>query len=63
VFCEESYNVFPSKIDKNNFRKNHNKKNHVVKYRSNPQCFVRKATVLFPYDLALLYEDNVEKKS
>jgi len=32
-----------------------------VKYRSNPQCFVRKATVLFPYDLALLYEDKVEK--
>jgi len=30
------------------------KKNHVGKHFSNPQCFVRKATILFPHDLALL---------
>jgi len=61
VFCDESYNVFSSKIDKDNFRKNHNKKNHVEKHCSNPQCFMRKAIVFSPYDLALLYKDNFGK--
>jgi len=61
VFCDESYIVFSSKIDKDNFRKNHNKKNHVGKHCNNPQCFVRKAIVLSPYDLALLYKDNFGK--
>jgi len=55
VFCEESYNVFPSKINKDNFRKNHDKKkNHVGKHCSNPQYFVRKAILISPHDLALL---------
>ena len=53
MFCEENYNVFFNKIDKDNFRKNH-KKNHLKKYCSNSQCFVRKTTTLSPYDLTLL---------
>ena len=61
MFCDESYSVFSSKIDKDNFRKNHNKKNHVEKYYSNLQCFVRKVIILSLYDLALLYIDNFEK--
>jgi hypothetical protein len=39
-------------ITKKNTKKE--KKNHVRKYCSNPQCFVRKGTVLSPHDLALL---------
>ena len=35
MFYEENYSVFPNKIDKDNFRKNH-KKNHLEKYCSNP---------------------------
>ena len=54
MFCEESYNTFPSKVDKDNFEKNHNKKNYVGKYCNNPQCFVKKAIVLSPHDLVLL---------
>jgi hypothetical protein len=38
------------KIDKDNFEKNYKKKNHVESHCSNPQCFVRKATVLSPLD-------------
>ena len=30
------------------------KKKHVKKHCSNPQCFVRKVTVFSPHDLALL---------
>jgi hypothetical protein len=30
------------------------KKNLLVKHYNNPQCFVRKATMFFLYDLALL---------
>jgi hypothetical protein len=30
------------------------KTNHLDKYCSNSQCFVRKATTLSPYDLTLL---------
>ena len=26
MFCEENYSVFPNKIDKDNFKKNHKKK-------------------------------------
>jgi hypothetical protein len=61
VFYEESYSVFPSKINKDNFEKNH-KKNHVGKHYRNPLCFVRKTTMLSSHDLALLYKDNFEKK-
>ena len=53
MFYEENYSVFPNKIDKDNFRKNH-KKNHLEKYCSNPVCLVRKTTRLFSYDLDLL---------
>ena len=53
MFCEENYSVFPNTIDKDNFRNNH-KKNHLEKYCSNPQCFVRKTTALSSYDLVLL---------
>jgi hypothetical protein len=54
MFCEESYNVFLNKINKDNFEKIQKKKEiHVGKHYSNPQCFVRKATVLSPHDLAL----------
>ena len=53
MFCEKNYSAFSNKIDKDNFRKNH-KKNHLEKYYSNPQCFVRKTTTFFQYDLALL---------
>jgi hypothetical protein len=38
------------KIDKDNFEKNHKKKNHVERHCSNPQCFVRKGTVFSPHD-------------
>jgi len=38
------------KIDKDNFEKNHKKKNYVERHCSNPQCFVRKGTVLSPHD-------------
>ena len=61
MFYEESYSVFPSKINKDNFEKNH-KKNHVGKHYRNPLCFVRKTTMLSSHDLALLYKDNFEKK-
>jgi len=30
---------------------------------NNPQCFVRKATVFSPHDLALLYKDNFRKNN
>jgi hypothetical protein len=53
MFCEENYSVFPNKIDKDNFRKNHKKKPfREILY--NPQCFVWKITTLSPYDLVLL---------
>jgi len=63
---EKYYSVFPNKINKDNFRKNH-KKNHLEKYCSNPQCYVRKTTTLFTYDLALfviiiLNQLNIKKK-
>jgi hypothetical protein len=58
VFCEESYNVFPKKLTKKILEKIITKKNHVGKHCSNPHCFVTKATVLSPYDLAL----HVKKK-
>jgi cytochrome c2 len=55
MFCEENYSAFPNKIDKDTFRKKSlKKKNHLEKYYSNPQYFVRKTTMLFPYDLVLL---------
>jgi hypothetical protein len=50
-------NIKKNKIDKDNFRKIITKKiekNFVEKHYSNPQCFVRKATLLSPHDLALL---------
>jgi len=34
VFCEESYNVFSNKIDKDNFGKNHNKKQKKTMWRN-----------------------------
>jgi len=34
------------------------KKNHLDKYCSNSQCFIRKATMLSPYDLISLYEKS-----
>jgi len=44
-------NIQKNKIDKDNFEKNHKKKkNHVERHCSNPQCFVRKATVLSTHD-------------
>ena len=52
MFCEKNYSPFPNKIDKDNFKKNH-QKNHLEKYYSNPQCFVRKTITLSPYDLTL----------
>jgi len=39
-----------NKINKHNFEKIIRKKNHVERHCSNPQCFVRKATVLSLYD-------------
>jgi len=64
---EKYYSVFPNKINKDNFRKNH-KKNYLEKYCSNPQCYVRKTTTLSTYDLALfviiiLNQLNIKKKS
>jgi hypothetical protein len=35
-------NIKNNKIDKDNFKKNHNKKNYVEEYCSNPQCFKEK---------------------
>jgi len=35
-------NIKNNKIDKDNFEKHHNKKNHVGKHCSNPQCFKEK---------------------
>jgi hypothetical protein len=35
-------NIKNNKIDKDNFEKNRNKKNHVRKYCSNQQCFKEK---------------------
>jgi hypothetical protein len=50
--------IITNKNDKDNFGNNHNKKNrkknHVEKHYNNPQCFVRKARVLTPHNLALL---------
>jgi hypothetical protein len=54
MFCDESYSLFPNKINEDNFEKNIKKKNHIGKHCSNPQCFVRKTTVFSPHDLALL---------
>jgi len=42
------------KFDKDNFEKIIRKKNYGGRHCSNPQCFVRKATMLSPLDLALL---------
>jgi len=37
MFCEESYNVFHNKINKDNFEKIHKKKEiHVGKHYNNP---------------------------
>ena len=33
------FNIKNNKIDKDNFKKIHNKKNHVGEHCSNPQCF------------------------
>jgi hypothetical protein len=44
----------PTKLIKIILKKIITKKNHMGKHFSNPQCFVRKATILFPHDLALL---------
>jgi hypothetical protein len=52
---------FPVKSTKIILEKIITKKNHVGKYCSNPQYFVRKAIVLSPYVLALLYKDNFGK--
>ena len=35
-------NIKNNKIDKDNFEKNHNKKNHVGEHYTNPQCFKEK---------------------
>jgi hypothetical protein len=35
-------NIKNNKIDKDNFEKNHNKKNHVGEHCNNPQCFKEK---------------------
>jgi len=35
-------------------KKSYEKKNHVGRHCSNPQCFVRKAAVFSPHDLVLL---------
>jgi hypothetical protein len=35
-------NIKNNKIDKDNFEKNHNKKNHVGEHCTNPQCFKEK---------------------
>jgi len=35
-------NIKNNKIDKNNFEKNYNKKNHLGKYFSNQRCFKEK---------------------
>ena len=49
MFCDEIYSCnfqpaqyLKNKIDKNNFLKKHNKKNHVGNDCSNPQCFKEK---------------------
>jgi hypothetical protein len=49
VFCDEIYSCnfqpaqyLKNKIDKNNFLKKHNKKNHMGNDCSNPQCFKEK---------------------
>jgi len=47
-------NIKKNKINKGNFKKVIRKKNHSRRHCSNPQCFVRKVTELFPHDLALL---------
>ena len=36
------------------------KKNHVGKHFNNLQYFVRKATILFPHDLALLVKKKLQ---
>jgi ribosomal protein S15P/S13E len=53
----DCYSVSSTKSTKITLKKSitkKQKKKHVKKHGSNPQCFVRKATVLSPHDLALL---------
>jgi hypothetical protein len=53
----------PTKLIKIILKKIITKKNHMGKHFSNPQCFVRKATILFPHDLALLVKKNTNLNS
>ena len=46
VVIVNQLNIKNNKINKDNFEKNHNKKNHVGEYCSNPQCFKEKTTKL-----------------
>jgi hypothetical protein len=51
----------PTKSIKIIFKKIITKKNHVGKHCSNLQCFVRKAIMFFPHDLALLVKKKITK--
>jgi hypothetical protein len=42
VVIVNQLNIKNNKINKDNFEKNHNKKNHVGKYFSNQRCFKEK---------------------
>ena len=52
-------------MNKENFGKNHNKKNHAGKHCSNLQCFMRKSTVVILNQLNIknnkIDKDNFEK--
>jgi len=60
-------NIKNNKIDKENFEKNYNKKNHVGEYCSNPQCFKEKnyEAKFSPtqYEKNKIDKDNSKKKS
>ena len=53
----------PTKLIKIILKKIITKKNLMGKHFSNPQCFVRKTTILFPHDLALLVKKNTKLNS
>jgi hypothetical protein len=59
-------NIKNNKIDKDNFKKNHNKKNHVGEHYSNLQCLKKKTTKLnslpAQYEKNKINKDNSEKK-
>ena len=61
-------NIKNNKIDKDNFKKNHNKKKSCGEHCSNPQCFKEKKTIKLNSQPAQYLKknkikDNFEKKN